>query len=197
MELVSTRKELKGQKKQLEAQNKTFIKQSFENSFFQLTKFHNDFVYSLEICEMLGKNSFVKLKEDIYSSLSKQPDNIYNQEMVKEEIHAFFYEEASVFNDMVKYSNELILYCNSIFNILTFIKQSEIVNKNIYINFFRVQLSLGEMQFLFYFCLTGFGKEKLKQLIEEFAIFKNLTKDDLINKKDYDLYNIGAYEEKT
>src|SRR5688572_9814474 len=48
-ELTATRAELRGQKEQLEAQNRTLRIQSFENTFFQLVRLHNDIVNAIDL----------------------------------------------------------------------------------------------------------------------------------------------------
>ena len=54
-ELELTRKEITGQKEQLEAQDYTLRRQNFENSFFQLLNFHNGIVDSLQFKELLSR----------------------------------------------------------------------------------------------------------------------------------------------
>lgn len=48
-ELELSRNELSGQREQLELQNKTLNTQTFENTFFQLLRSHNDIVSSIDL----------------------------------------------------------------------------------------------------------------------------------------------------
>ena len=57
-ELEQTRKEIKGQKEQLQAQDQTLKKQNFEDTFFQLLRFHVDIVGSLKFRSSTGSDCF-------------------------------------------------------------------------------------------------------------------------------------------
>jgi len=76
-ELVQTREVLNEQKGQLEAQNKTMMKQNFENTFFQLLRLHNDIVGQLYVVikiDRTAKGRFCFF--EFYTRLKK----IYQQE---------------------------------------------------------------------------------------------------------------------
>jgi hypothetical protein len=48
-ELASTREELRGQKEQAITQNATLVQQTFDNTFFQLLRLHNEIVGAMNI----------------------------------------------------------------------------------------------------------------------------------------------------
>ena len=54
-ELELTRNELSGQKNEMELQNKTLLKQSFENTFFQLLNQHQTIINSIDIVKTNNK----------------------------------------------------------------------------------------------------------------------------------------------
>ena len=66
--------------------------------------------------------------------------------------------------------------------------------KYIYLSLLRAQLSKEELLMLFYNCLSDYGKEKFKPLVEKYALLKNYRQDSLINPEHANLYKKGAFE---
>ena len=68
-ELAETRKEIAGQTQQLKAQARTLKEQNFENSFFQLLRFHIDIVDSLNVVvesrKISGRECFKRLLHQV------------------------------------------------------------------------------------------------------------------------------------
>lgn len=58
----------------------------------------------------------------------------------------------------------------------------------------RATLSRYELLVLFYNCLSTNGIEKIKPLVEKYAIFNNLRIDELGKEEHRDLYKQSAYE---
>ncbi len=197
-ELELTRNELLGQKNQMIKQNDTLSQQQFENTFFQLLTLYNSIVNSLDIRKRdtkavinSGRDCFEVFYNKIGTNLkNKNIDNPYYQ-ISESEIEDII----SAYDDLYNSNkSDLSHYFRTVYHIIKFIDSSDIVNKKQYISITRAQLSSFEQILLFYNCLHGNGKEKFKPLIEKYALFKNIDGNLLLNKKNKDEYEKGAYE---
>ncbi len=64
-ELIETRQEIKGQKEQLTIQAQTLQRQNFEDTFFQLLRFHNNIVDSIVYeGNRIGRNALAAMHND-------------------------------------------------------------------------------------------------------------------------------------
>lgn len=61
-----------------------------------------------------------------------------------------------------------------------------------YVAILRSTLSRYELVWLFYNCLSEYGKDKFKPLVEKYALLKNLRLELLINEDDAQKYNQTA-----
>jgi len=191
-ELILTRNELEGQKRQLEAQNETLRKQTFENTFFQLLRLHNDILNTINIpvgrqATARGRDCFEQLWRALRNDLeSRTREGGFSSrlELIDDSYQVFY----------SKYQSDVGHYFRSLYNIMKFIKQSEVSGKRLYTNLVRAQLSSFELVVLFYNCLSKFGREKFKPLVEEFAILKTLDQGLLHDSlNELSLYDNGAY----
>ncbi len=81
-----------------------------------------------------------------------------------------------------------------LYNIIKFVKNSNVPDKHFYTNIVRAQLSSQELLLLFYNALSDLGNEKFKPLIEEFALLKTLPKKELFQSETHPkLYANSAY----
>lgn len=177
-ELEATRLELKGQKDQMEAQNQTLRKQSFENTFFQLLRLHNDIVNAIDLVRSEDghitkgrdcfKVFFERLKHE-YKYRTNMSDRPRSRLM---EAYNNFYAE---------HEAELGHYFRSLYNLVKFVKNSDVDDKRLYTNLIRAQLSSYELLLIFYNCHTGSGREKLKPLVREYDLLKHLSSDMLLD----------------
>jgi hypothetical protein len=201
-ELTQTREELKGQKEQLEEQNKTLKIQRFENTFFQmLTQFQeivNNITYSYK--DISGKVHTVKGRQAFYDSFeiaeheSKLPDwhptHISRQYIgMRDIIQSLGYDGYMESNTPTYFDH----YFRFLYRILKFIYTSPLVStfeeEYEYTSMLRAMLSRYELVWLYYNGLS-YGKDKLKPLIERYAMLNNLRGDLLADKKD----EFGTYE---
>lgn len=201
-ELTQTREELKGQKEQLEEQNKTLKIQRFENTFFQmLTQFQeivNNITYSYK--DISGKVHTVKGRQAFYDSFeiaeheSKLPDwhptHISRQYIgMRDIIQSLGYDGYMESNTPTYFDH----YFRFLYRILKFIYTSPLVStfeeEYEYTCMLRAMLSRYELVWLYYNGLS-YGKDKLKPLIERYAMLNNLRGDLLADKKD----EFGTYE---
>ncbi|MBF0376015.1 MAG: putative phage abortive infection protein [Desulfamplus sp.] len=186
-ELELTRNELEGQKLQLQAQNETFKLQNFENTFFQLLRLHNEIINSIDLTSKdrvtAGRDCFVifysRFKNNYMGQKNKNPS------LEPSEIYNNFYPNIG---------HEIGHYFRYLYNIIKFVKRSSVADKRFYTNLVRAQLSDAELLLLFYNCLSKYGVEKFKPMVEEFALFKNLPEELLIDPDEHhSLFSDSAY----
>mgnify|MGYP000028694230 CR=1 FL=1 len=190
-ELELTRDELKGQRSEMVLQNKTLLKQSFENTFFQLLGLQQEIINSIDLVDGKGRVTkgrdciqvFYKRLNNKYKALESLSDSD-ETERIKQAYIGFYGENQS----------EIGHYFRSLYHIIKLIDQSEVDNKRLYTNLVRAQLSSYELTLLFYNCISDLGHDKFKPLIEKYAFFKNLSESLLIRADHKGFYLPNAYE---
>ena len=194
-ELEITRQDSAEQRKKLEAQSNAMKRQIFESSFFQLLKNHNQIVSSLSDGNMSsprlsGRECFQRWLEQLTSTkLIPTRDDYHNIQMLppKSAIdrYEFFYE-----------TKQAVLghYFRNLYHVFKFVKDSEIDNaeKRRYTSLVRATLSQGELALLFYNCLSVYGSQKFKPLVEEFGLLENLN-CDLVDEMTRGRYDQKAF----
>lgn len=168
------RQELEQTRKVFQQQSLTQKHQRFENTFFQLLRNHNDIVNSLDLRNAVdgtitatGRDCFTKF----YSYFQKHIKSTRNPSLHKKILEIYV-------NIIFKqYQSDLGHYYRNLYHIIKFVDTSEIDDKKKYTNFVRAQLSSYELVFVFYNCLTKFGEEKFKPLVERYSLLKNLNTD--------------------
>lgn len=193
LELSLTRAELEGQKLQLSAQNDLMRADSFEGSFFRMLTILGDITSSIDIRRSDGNNVEGR---DCFSLFYRYFTGRYNalkghQTIIDEKSkldHAFkeFYKA---------YQGDVGHYFRTLYNLIKLVDQSSIESKRFYTNLVRAQLSNQELLLLFYNCLSPFGSEKFKPLVERYALLKSLPVEQLVNKEHSDFYHPSAFGE--
>ena len=183
-ELEETRKELKKsvqaqqeQSESLKLQNEATKLQIFENTFFKLTelflgtKNSLSFYIENEDKNISGYSAFNK----IFKALKGSPN----------------YDD---FNEKFEFITGI--YFGQIYQILKFINESDIQNKQRYVNIFRAQFTKNELEFLFYHCLGTIGKRRFKKLVEDYEFFEHIILNEDIEKQllEYDKKAFGKNE---
>ena len=85
-----------------------------------------------------------------------------------------------------------------LYNIVKYIRNAGIGNKDFYSNLVRAQLSYDELSLLFYNCLSIPPNNKFKPMIEDFSLFKNLPISLLIDGETHpNLYANEAFGKPT
>lgn len=82
-----------------------------------------------------------------------------------------------------KYEGYTGTYCIQIYQMLKYIDNSQIHDKQFYVNLFRAQFTKEELEFLFYHCLGSIGERKFKPLVEKYEFFEHLVLNDDIEPK--------------
>lgn len=209
-ELEETKEELKEsriaqqeQSESLKLQNQATKLQIFENTFFQLIDLFN------KEKEKLFKNS---IKIDSFASHIRINMN-FNEVNIPKAIFpnrenlqtirattAYLYilksYNGNYNNFNIKYESETASYFGQLYQILKFIDESNIKNKQRYINIFRAQFTKDELEFLFYHCLGSIGRRRFKKLVEDYEFFEHIILNEDIEKQllEYDKKAFGKNE---
>ena len=88
-------------------------------------------------------------------------------------------------------------YFRNLYNLIKFVDRNDNMNyedKKVYTNIVRAQLSSYELLLLFYNCLSKYGSEKFKPLVEEYHLLKTVPTDKLINEKHKDAYPESTFK---
>jgi hypothetical protein len=198
-ELKLTRGEVRGQKEQLAAQNATLKQQKFENTFFSLLNLYISVVDSIEIrlpqldrardrdVITKGRNCFSQFLADFkreYTGEKKRtPDVGYSELCISAYDRFANYRQTDVGH-----------YFRTMYNIIKFVENSQIKDKQTYVNILRAQLSSDELGLLFYNCLSRYGIEKFKPYVEKFGLLENMTPLTLLDSAHKDLYQESAFK---
>jgi uncharacterized membrane protein len=210
-ELRESTKQLKISAEALRKQNEVSETQKFEATFFQMLTLFNEIINSIETIESIYEDRYGKLNGEDYlidtvmvgekeikgrKCFNEFYENLQigyrhigmcykeNEVMRINECYKSFYHE---------HQCEIGHYFRMLYNIIKFIKNSNVSNKHFYTNLVRAQLSSQELLIIFYNGLSELGNAKLKPLIEEFALLKTVPKNRLILDSHRQLYADRAY----
>lgn len=190
-ELENTRKEIKGQKEEMQLQNATLIRQNFENTFFSLLKLLQDLTNS---CDYKPSTSSITYRgKDCFKAMHRVFKNFHGSQVVKGQkkdrdgviTYLDFYQE---------HQSDLGHFFRSIYYILKFVDESDLSNKKFYTDLLRAQLSTFETALLFYHAASSLDQEHLKPLIERYSILKDLCFDELLHPMDESHFRPVAFE---
>lgn len=205
-ELTQTREELKGQKEQLEEQNKTLKIQRFENTFFQMLNQFQEIVnnISYSYIDITEERHTVKGREAFYDSYEVaihktklqdwNPVHINHRYVGMRDIIKSLGDDGYYESFTPTYFDH---YFRFLYRILKFVETSPLVTdfeeEYEYTCILRAMLSRYELVWLYYNGLS-YGKDKLKPLIERYAMLNNLRDDLLADKKDvFGIYESSAW----
>jgi len=167
-ELRLSVRELKNSAEALANQNVTLRQQTFEATFFQLLRLHNDIVASMEVLSLSLKGRacfahYLRELEDLLTGGGADKK----------------FENFAIHYDIFFRENQASLghYFRLLYNIIKLVKRTEGIEKRFYTNLVRAQLSSAELKLIFYNCLSEWGSEKFKPLVEEFALLKTIPND--------------------
>jgi hypothetical protein len=194
-ELADTHEVLKSQRVEAERQNATLLQQTFDNTFFQLLRLHNDIVMAIDIVrkdrpDLKGRDCFRFFYEQLQKKFNQKTATLPNNSM--KQIIARIEASYIPFYDF--HEKDLGHYYRSVYNLIKFVDLSTINDKHFYTNLVRAQLSSFELKLLCYNCSSKFGVEKFKPLVEKYSLLKHLDfKDALHGENDRKLFTDGAY----
>ncbi len=87
----------------------------------------------------------------------------------------------------------LVHYFGNLYTIINFVHNESIVNRKFYTDIIRSQLSPYELLLLFYYGLSGKGKEELYPLVNSYSLLKNIDKMLLLDPRHENNYSDSAY----
>jgi hypothetical protein len=167
-ELRHSVQELANSADALAKQNETLRLQTFEGTFFQTLRLHNDIVAAMEIPHrsLKGRSCFDHYASELHGTL-------INQGATKS------VKNAGVLYDNFYRQNQSALghYFRLLYNLVKFVDSASDVDKRFYTNLVRAQLSSAELLLLFYNCLSTLGQDKFKPLVEKYALLKTIPDD--------------------
>ena len=164
--------------------------QRFENTFFQLLRFHHDIVNAIRVRvppgalgtgipqEVEGRPAFTVLYERLigkYDQLRNQHPEAATGHLAREAYDQFFGE----YQDLVGH------YFRNLYRVIKFIDGSEegVEDKNFYAHLVRAQMSSHELLLLLYNGYSRFGKDKFYPLINKYSLLENMPEDEVISRR--------------
>ena len=183
-ELKISAKELKTSAEALVKQNETMRQQTFEGTFFELLKLHNEIVMSLRVPQhnLSGRTCFQFFMNELEGRLIN--------EKATDDCGKFIVVYEKFYSD---YQAQLGHYFRLLYNVIKLVKGKALSDQRFYANLVRAQLSSAELKLLFYNCVTRWGNEKFKPLVEEFALLKTVPEDRVPSPALFRQYTTAAF----
>jgi len=190
-ELRISARELKNSADALVRQNDTLQKQTFEATFFQLLQLHNDIVNAMAVParSLTGRACFQYYVDELEKYLTSAAGN-------SNFIHATadYPRFAVMYDDFYSnYESSLGHYFRLLYNIVKFVDQSSTIDHRFYTNLIRAQLSSAELRLVFFNCLTQWGQDKFKPLVERYALLKTLSGGEIPSPVLFKRYEPSAF----
>ena len=190
---VLQRKELELQRKELRDQREVIQLQAFENMFFQLLRLHHEIVAAIRVPssspegDARGRESFGRFRKLIglkYANLAAK------ELSADEELRAVRSGYQSAYRICQAQFGH---YFRNLYHIIKLVHESNVEDKHRYTALARAQLSTDELSCLFYNCVSAEGSERFKPLAEQYALFNNLPRSELIHEYHAQLVNASAF----
>lgn len=215
-ELELTRDEMKKSNQSQEEQSQSLQRQTFENTFFKMIDLHNQIVNSFLLIQKykIEKNPMRSLDlrepETIktpqnYKILGKDikiPDDrdyrgrevmyqllkIFKKCKKMSELPSTSFKKNAYEAFHEEFQNVIGYYFGTIYQILKFIDNSTITDKERYSALYRSQFSAFELELLFYHGAGEIGKRKFMPLLIKYEFFEHLSYSDDIEKSIVEQY---------
>lgn len=202
-DLKLQREEMRDQTKEFKKENETLKIQRFENTFFNMLSQFQEVVNSLSVKFKKGGEDFEASGREVFrASFERMPVIVdipscnRDYQRIYGMVNVIGYKgmEAYVKADVPTYFDH---YFRLLYRILKFVKDTPLITRfddeYEYTSMLRAILSRYELVWLYYNGLSEYGVDKLKPLIERYAMLKNLRKDLLVEGIDVGLYADSAY----
>jgi hypothetical protein len=197
-ELAMTREELAGQRRALVSQNELIALQSFESTFFQLLRLHNEIVHAIDLVAAPNESDgaaignrvtngrdcfsvFYRRLRKEYKSRRPVAGGISRDQLMTAYVSFYSANQANLGH-----------YFRSLYNMVKLVDRSVVSDKSVLINLIRAQLSDFEVALLFYNGLSDYG-ENFKPLIERYALLKHLDPNHVFEQRHLAYFSIGAF----
>lgn len=198
-------------------QKKTNEIQRFETTFFNMLDLHQEIINGLSFSYYVTTNqqreknknltaiinhqdrTYVKGREvfkflyDEYLEPNSKNNNKYMTPDMTKGIALVIINEGIKGYESSDLPSTLDHYFRHLYRIMKFVndypnKTLNILEKYKYTSILRGTLSKYELLWLYYNCLSSYGTEKFKQLIEQYGLLKNIRDELLVESADYKNY---------
>lgn len=170
--------EMERQTEQFEKQNENLRIQRFENTFFSMLELQQQIVNQLSYDEIRGRALFrYAFEETVHEVDGGGKVKGLAGAMSKDGFDTYMNSNTPTYFDH---------YFRHLYTILKFVEHNEWLDdkRYQYASFLRATLSRYELVWLFYNGLSDYGRDKLKPLLEDYSMLKNLRVDLLTLCKD-------------
>ena len=148
-------------------------KRDFEITFFNLLSLLRETVKEVDVPDAYGlkpvhgRDAFKRLLEE-YIGGTGGSDEVDSARFR----HIYF-----------QYRDDLAHYFRLVYHILKFIERTDDIDKMLYVRLLRATLSNAEIVLIALNCMYGGGRQKLKPLVEEFALLHNISTGDAKSRR--------------
>ncbi len=189
-ELQETRNEIKGQREQLANQYQVMKKDNFENTFFHLLSFHREIVDSMKFEENIdayeggirsGTRTVVHNGGAFFDYMVTS--KLYG--FLENRYHAGIYPNLKPYERFYKtFDKYFSHYHKHLYQIMLFVEKVDFADseKIHYLRLLRAQFSSNELLLLLFHCLSSYGREKFKPLLEKYQMLEHLPVDDHLKR---------------
>lgn len=171
------------QRKEFSASKSVFVKQQFDNTFFELIKLYNSIVEGISIVDPTNNNQRIVGKKFFDSEMERMQNSFTTQ-------RALSLSRKNAVNDYqnfyVSHKNITSVYFKTLYRIYCLIEYSElsIKDKRTYAKILRALLSESELFFIRYNAMTEYGR-KSGRYLNKYNILKHLSHFELLEFKDW------------
>jgi hypothetical protein len=168
------------QRKEFTESKRVFIKQQFDNTFFELIKVYRNIVDNISINtasgQLLGISFYDNNMTGLQNNFITQRALSYNRKTAVRDYQNFY----------VQYKNITTVYFKTLYRIYALIDDSELhsEDKRTYSKILRAQLTDSELFFIRYNAMTEHGR-KSAEYINKYNILKHLSHFELLEFKDW------------
>lgn len=193
--ILLQREDLNLQRQELSETRKEMKFQNFETTFFQMLRLHNDILASIDLLKVRTGRTTETTGRDCFNTFYKRLKDTFNLQNETKRAQPIALITCSYRAFWQDHRQDLGHYYRYLYRIFKYVDESSIPSdeKQLYASIIRAQLSDMEIALLFYNCLSEFGSEKFKPLVEKYALLDNLQEDLLFEKDHRNLYSLGAY----
>lgn len=161
-------------------------KRDFETTFFNLLALLRETVKEVDVPDQYNKNpvygrdAFKRILEGHVRSTGRDEE-----------------DEKYFKSAYASYRDDLGHYFRLLYHILKYIKQTNDIDKMLYVRLLRATLSNAEIVLVALNCMYGGGKKKLKPLVEEFAFLHNISTGDAKRRRIIGAFNNSAFGDRS
>lgn len=174
--------------------NERLALQSFENTFFQMMKLHNELLNSIDLVDYgqqgrqevhAGRDSFMRAWRAYGAQFYENAETVDSETRRQQLIDAY----SKLWESL---ETEFGHYFRSLYYLIKFVDDAQISNKQQYTNTVRAQLSVQEMLLIFYNGIYH-SESKFNTLIEKYALMKYLPVSTVPSALDFTFFDANAF----